>query len=213
MEPVGSNIRMLPSQVPGEHRFALMRNLLNGELTSHRLHPVNGCEILSCPFCGVAAADSVVHWSVCAAFGLVRAQVYVGADFEVTESGTWLQAEYSGAAQLQNTLAYLSAVIRLRRVIVSGRSFFNAADMVDHFRRLLNDPCIIGSSWNMSASERRSHRARPPEIPADATTYASDGAARNQGATSDRQSSFRPVSAGHSTCHCETWKNAWRRNK
>ena len=49
---------------------------------------------------------------------LVRAQVYSSGGIEVSEDSTWLQVELSGAAQLQQTLAYISAVVRLRRVIV-----------------------------------------------------------------------------------------------
>ena len=110
----------------------------------------------------------------------------------VTEAGTWLQAEFQGAAHLQQTLAYLNAVIRLRRVIVDGRTFFSVDDMVAHFYRLLNDPWITGSPHNMTAGERRSHRAHPPAIPIEAVIYASDGAARNQGT----------ATAGQSSCGC-----------
>ena len=42
----------------------------------------------------------------------------------------------------------------------------------------------------MTARERRSHRAIPPELRDDAVIYASDGAARNQGAARERQASF-----------------------
>ena len=160
--PIENNLKMMPSQVPGEHRFALMRRLLNGGLTSHRLHPIVRCVILNCPFCGAATADSVIHRSSCVTLSLVRAHVYATPDFEVTQASAWLQTEISGAAQLQQTLAYLSAVIRLRRVIVDGRSFFDLADMTAHFRRLLIDPWATGSPHNMSTSERRALRARPP---------------------------------------------------
>ena len=110
---------MLPSQVPGEHRVALMRRLVNGELTTYRLQPVIGCSVLPCPFCGAVAA-SVAHRDSCATLRLVRSQIYATMDFEVMEQHTWLQTELTGAAHLQQTLAYLAAAIRLRRVLIDG---------------------------------------------------------------------------------------------
>jgi ribonuclease HI len=121
---------------------------------------------------------------------LVRSQVYTTEEFDVLEQHTWLQTELAGAAHLQQTLAYLAAVIRLRRVLVDGRSFFGQADMQDHFRRLLDDPWVTGSPLNTSKNERRNLRARPPQFPTDVVVYASDGATRNQGAAADRQSSL-----------------------
>ena len=59
--PVEASLRAMPSTIPGEHRIAMMRRLLNGELTSRRLVPVLQQPVRGCPFCKAPESDSVEH--------------------------------------------------------------------------------------------------------------------------------------------------------
>ena len=66
--------------------------------------------------------------------------------------------------------------------------------MLRHVRRLSEDPWLTGRPHELTRSERRGVRARvAPTFEPGWTIYASDGAARQQGATGQRQSSCGSV--------------------
>ena len=56
-----------------------------------------------------------------------------------------------------------SMVVRLRRLLLSGLSFFSLADLQTHARRICQDPWITGSPVTLTRQERRSSRA--PQAP------------------------------------------------
>ena len=142
--PVERALKQLPSCVPGEHRFACMRRLLNGELTTRRMSPVNGVEVGPCPFCQEPEGDSLEHRDVCP---VVLAMLWDLSEVhaQLARGHLWLQADFASASVLQQALAFNSAVARVLRFLAEGWSFPSYEDLLAHVRRLTEDPWLVGS--------------------------------------------------------------------
>ena len=170
--------------------------MLNGEATSQRVSPFLGLEVAACPFCGEASADNVAHRDTCPTLVRVRGQLcdYDGDVWMLSWSWVdmWLQTDMEGNTVMRE-LAYLSAVTRIRRVLLAGLRFHDINDLCSHFKRLVVDPWLAGSGRDITKAQRRRLRSKPPSTQADWVIYASDGAARNQGSADNMSSSCGAV--------------------
>jgi len=63
-----------------------------------------------------------------------------------TLNDLWLQTLLEGNGLLR-IMVYLSAVVRLRRVLIKGLRFRDLTDLLLHVRRLLADPWRTGSGF------------------------------------------------------------------
>ena len=188
-EPVCRNLQVMPTTVPGSHCLNLVRRLLNGEMTTHRMHTAVAVQIVGCPFCAEQDGDSTLHRDTCEFLRQCRLRLFCDHEGDVAMLGPdpwtpdqlWLQAQLEGGRELQQMLAYLNAVVRCRSLIIRGYSFRGLEDIVNHLRRLSDDPWLVGSPLMHDRSERRRLRALPPIVRPGWVVYASDGAARGQG--------------------------------